>query len=176
MAQPQPEPQSIYQSPPPYFAEALEDAERLLKYAAEIGLHIDDEPRDHVLAAQAASAMGWDPTTAANLFSALEILAAKVKPVTAASLKVCAGRPTVRKYWIVSICLAVIIILFSVASFVTSAISTTMKADILAANDLAVKLRTQLGPPDQPGTALPADRTKLDPIVDGTVLAELQQF
>ena len=57
------------------------------------------------------------------------------------------------------------------ASFVTSAVSSTIKADIAAANDLSVKLRAQLGPPP------PAERTSpTNAISDPTVITELQQF
>lgn len=174
----------VYKVPPPYLGEALEDAERLLKYAAEMGIHVGEETRDHILQARAASSVGWDQETAGDLIAALETLAAKLKPVTAGSLKACAARPTVRKYWIVSICLVVPIVLFSVASFVTSAISSTVKGNILAANELAVKLRTELGPPSQQGTGgavAPANSTltsgaNADPIIDSTVITQLQQF
>ena len=174
MAQPQPYGKQIYADPPAYFGAALEDAERLLKYASEVGIPIDDDSRNNILRARTASSTGWDEVTAANMLAALGTLAAKLKPVTAASLKACSGRPTVRKYWIVSICLAAIIVPFSVASFVTSAISNTIKTDIVAANDLAVKLRAQLGP------APPAERTDATSlgtaISDATVITELQQF
>ena len=174
MAQPQPYGKQIYADPPAYFGAALEDAERLLKYASEVGIPIDDDSRNNILRARTASSTGWDEVTAANMLAALGTLAAKLKPVTAASLKACSGRPTVRKYWIVSICLAAIIVPFSVASFVTSAISNTIKTDIVAANDLAVKLRAQLGP------APPAERTDATSlgtaISDAPVITELQQF
>ncbi len=45
---------------PPYFIEALEDAERLLKYAAEIGVSVDDNTRSSVLEARAAVSAGWN--------------------------------------------------------------------------------------------------------------------
>src|SRR5262245_46577865 len=70
------------------YAEALEDAERLLKYAAEIGTEVDASIRDGVLAARTADAEGWNQTTIANLLESLTKLAAKLKPVTADSLKV----------------------------------------------------------------------------------------
>ena len=40
--------------PPSYLAEALIDAERLLKFSAESGTTVDDEVRHHVLQARAA--------------------------------------------------------------------------------------------------------------------------
>jgi hypothetical protein len=186
MALPQADVKPIYPEPPAYFEEALKDAERLLKYAAEMGIPIEDDVRDHILHARVAYSSGWREETVANLLASLGKLAAQLNPVTAASLKACAGRPKVRKYWIVSICLAVFIVPFSVASFVTSAISNTLKTDILEANDLTVKLRAQLGPP--PSSPRPAGQTGTEggatqpagagsaAIAETTVITELQQY
>ncbi len=135
-----------YPHPPAYFTEALEDAERLLKYAAEIGHDVDDTTRNSVLEARAAVTAGWNEKTAANLLAALSKLAAQLKPVTAESLRSYKTRPTVRTYWIVAICLAVFVVPFSVASFVASAISKSITTNIATANDLAVKLTAQFEP------------------------------
>ncbi len=166
-------------SPPPaYFDEALQDAERMLKYAAEIGIEIDGDTRSHVLRARAAGNAGWNEQTTANLLAALTKLAAQLRPVTAESLKD-NSRHTVRTYWWVAICLAVVIVPFSIASFVTSAIATAIRADVATANDLAVKLRTQLGPPSasaptagttSPAPPLPAGVNEID------VITELQLY
>jgi len=166
--------------PPAYFGEALEDAERLLKYAAEFGIDIDEDIRDHILKARSAITIGWDEETAANLLKALAKLAARLKPVTAESLKACSDntRPTVRNYWTVAICLAAVIFPFSLASFVGSAISNAMRTDIAVANDLAVKLRTQLVPPQGAtqtvsAAGAPAGTSGND---TATAITELQQF
>lgn len=135
-----------YPDPPAYFTDALDDAERLLKYGSEIGIDVDDNTRSSVLEARAAVTAGWNEKTAANLLAALTKLAALLKPVTAESLRSFNTRPTVRTYWIVAICLGAFIVPFSVASFVSSAISNSIRQDISAANDLAVKLTAQLGP------------------------------
>jgi hypothetical protein len=158
-----------YATPPAYFAEALDDAERLLKYASEVGIAVDDDTRNSVLRARAASNTAWDQSAAANLLAALGKLAAGLKPVTAESLKACAQEPNARKYWKVSAPLAVFIVLSSVVSFVTTAISDTIKRDITAANDLAVKLHQQLG---YPGETARSNA----PAFDSTVITELQQF
>lgn len=177
-----------YPEPPAYFGEALEDAERLLKYAVERGIGIDDDIRDDILQSRAGSSAGWNPETAANVLSALAKLAAQLKPVTAESLKACCDgtRATFRKYWGVAICLAVVIVPFSMASFVASAISSAIRTDIATANDLATKLREQLGPP--PSVTRTAASTggnsgisgsAASPGVTGSdagVIAELQQF
>lgn len=147
----------IFVEPPPYLADALADAERLLGYAAESGIKVDDATRDHVLQARLTSSTGWSEECAANLIAALTTLAALVKPVTAASLRACSDGTikTVQTYLKVAICLAIFIVPFSVASFLVSAISNTIRADISVANDLAVKLQAQLGYP-QPGIRVEA--------------------
>lgn len=157
-----------FPQPPAYFTDALEDAERLLKYASETGVDVPAEVRDHVLEARAASSAGWDEPTVSNLLTALSKLAALVKPVTARSLEAYSrqtGR-VVRNYWIIAICLALIIIPFSVASFITSAISSAILPKITDANDLAVKLREKLGPPN-------AENKNPD---DPQVITDLQQY
>jgi len=54
---------STYPDPLGYFEEALKDAERLLKYAAEIGIDLDADTRDHILEARIASGIGWSEQT-----------------------------------------------------------------------------------------------------------------
>jgi hypothetical protein len=162
---------ATYPEPPAYFGEALEDAERMLKYAAETGLDVEQDVRDHILQARAAGTAAWDEATAANLLTALAKLAAQVRPVTAQSLK-SSSAASVRSYWVVAICLAIVIVPFSMASFVASAISNTLRTDIATANDLAVKLRAQLGPPGD--TPAGARLGKAD--TDAAIITELQQF
>src|SRR5437867_1578960 len=167
------------------FKDNLEDAERLLKYAAEIGIEVDPDIRSHVLAARTACSTGWSKTTAANLLDSFTKLAAHLKPVTAESLRASSldSRPAVRAYWAVAICLAIIIIPFSVASFVTSAISDAIRKDIVTANELAVRINTQVGSatPAAGGgndsgsrpertSAIPAGFSRID------VITELQTF
>jgi hypothetical protein len=151
-------PSPVFVPPPAYFEEALADAECLLKYAAESGMSVDDATRNSVLQARAASNSEWTEEAAANLMTALTVLAALAKPVTAASLKACQSEiaPTVRSYLITAICLAALIVPFSMASFLVSAISNTLRNDISTANDLAVKLDTQIRPPDSGASAAPS--------------------
>jgi hypothetical protein len=168
------------------YAEALEDAERLLKYAAEVGMEVDAGIRDGVLAARAARAEDWNETIVANLLESLTKLAAMLKPVTADSLKASShdSSPVLRTYWIVAISLAVFIVPFSVASFVTSALSDAIKKDIASANELAVRLNGQLassqgqGPGGQTAASTAKNETVgLSPGISRTdVVAELQTF
>jgi hypothetical protein len=127
--------------------ERIDDAERLLFYAAEAGIDIEATVRDAVLKAKTTNPDDWSDQTATNLLSALTTLAGKLKPVTADSLKECADGPSVRAfirgYKRVAIWLAMFIIPFSVVTFVTSAISDAIRKDIETANALAVKLNDE---------------------------------
>jgi hypothetical protein len=138
-----------HHSEPEYFGEALEDAERLLKYAAETGVAVDPAMRSAILRARTDYNTGWSEEVAANLLLALTALAYALKPVTAASLLACHSqtRPTMRNYLIWAIILSAVIIPASIFMFVTSSIADAMKADITTANALAVKLTSELGPP-----------------------------
>ncbi len=135
------------------YLEALNDAERLLKYAAEVGIDIDPVTRSSVLHARATPPAQWDEGTSANLLLALTALAAKLKPVTADSIKAYHSetRPTMRTYLTWAIILSIVIIPSSILTFVSSSISNQIRSDILTANALAVKLHTELGPPTAQG-------------------------
>ena len=180
---------AVFADPPPYLNEALADAERLLHYAAQSGIAVDEATRDHILEGRSAASSGWTEQSAANLISALTTLAALVKPVTAESLKACCDDtvPTVRSYLKVALWLAVFIVPFSVASFLASAISTTIRSDIATANDFAVKLQTQLGyPQDSPAPGTPTSPCAPQPpatpaptpsgVNTNDVVSELQQY
>ena len=136
-----------------FFVEALEDAERLLKYAAEMGIDIDANTRSAVLHARAVPPANWTEEMSANLLLALTSLAAKLKPVSAESIKAYHSetRPTMHTDLTWAIILAVIIIPSSILTFVSSSISTEIRSDITTANALAVKLHTELGPSATPG-------------------------
>jgi hypothetical protein len=167
---------------PSYLDEALQDAERLLKYAAEVGVALDDGVRQAVVHATTASRTGWTEEDSTALLAALTKLAAQLKPVTAESLKACRYEPchAVGDYLKWAIGLAVVIVPFSFASFVTSGFSDAIRKDIVAANQLAVRLAAQL----HPSTTIPGTETATDPpqpvVAAGVsvveVVDELQQF
>lgn len=164
---------------PSHFKDSLIDAERLLKYAAETGVEVDVSVRAAVLQARSLPYAQWTEVTIENLLDALTKLAALLKPVTAASLTAWSNdtSATVLYYLRVAIILACVIVPASIASFATSALSNSLRADIASANDLAVKLRAQLGavpPPIPPGaTVSPA----LPPGVnEAEIIAELQEY
>lgn len=161
--------------PPAYFGESLNDAERLLKYAAETGVDIDPDTRSAILHARTTYTHGgWDDHIGASLLIALTQLAARLNPVTAESLKAfhAETRPTVRTYSVWAIVLASIILPVSIATFVTSAISQSLREDIDKANALVVKLHSEL--PPAKGTAdvwtLPAGINAAD------VISDLQEY
>jgi hypothetical protein len=152
--------------PPAYLIDALDDAERLLRYAAETGTSIGDNIRGPILEARAAGDNGWTDETATNLLVAATNLTALVKPVTARSLKCSeSARSTIRAYLWVAVALALIIGPFSVLSFLASGISSVTRTDITTANGLAVKLRAELGPPASGTTtsATPSDQGTASP-------------
>src|SRR5262249_41429005 len=128
--------------------EKLQDAERLLLYAADAGIVIRPNIRDAVLKAKITSAGKWSEQTAANLLSALTTLAAQLKPVTADSLKACvegsSGKKLLWYYRWITIGLALCIIPFSVLAFITSTMSEAIRKDIETANELTVKLGDQV--------------------------------
>jgi hypothetical protein len=136
-----------------HFLEALKDAELLLKYAAEVGIDIEAPTRSAVLRARSVPHADWDEELTANLLLALTSLAAKLRPVTAESLKAYRSetRPTMHTYLTWAIILSIIIIPSSILTFVSSSISNQIRTDITAANELAVKLHTELGPPTPQG-------------------------
>jgi hypothetical protein len=171
------QPAPTYPEPPLYVREALDDAERLLKYAAETGVDVDTATRDHILEARAASGGVWTEEIVANLLAALTTLAARLSPVSAESLKAYADdtESTVRTYWIVAILLAIVIVPFSIASFVSSAISTAVRTDITTANDLAVKLRAELGTADAPKGGTP-DKPLPSSLSEADVIGQLQLY
>jgi hypothetical protein len=163
---------------PSSFTDALTDAERLLKYAAETGVDVDAATRAAVLLARSTPPDTWTEPIIDGLLEGLTTLAALLKPVTAGSLKAWNEdtSATVRYYLRWAIILACVIVPASIASFATSALSNSLRTDIASANELAVKLRAQLGvaaPAPLPGAAAPT----LPPGVSDTdVISELQEY
>ena len=127
----------------------LSEAERLMSYAVETGVQVDPNVFRSILEAGAASRAGWSERTAANLLMAEAALAAKLQPVTAESLRICAQyrKSWVRRLWgpIATLVLAVLIVLYSTAAFLFSGFSTNIRDSIAIANPLAVKLTDELG-------------------------------
>jgi hypothetical protein len=157
-----------------YLEDALQDAERLLKYAAEMGVDVDPDVRHSIVHARTFSGGAWKPEAAADLLTALTAVAARLKPVTAESLKACRDEPrqAVRNYLRWALCLALVIVPFSIGSFVTSGFSDAIRKDIVSGNELVVKLVAQLHPA---GAA--ATESSIPPGLSvAEVVGELQAF
>ena len=160
------------------FGEALDDAERLLKYAAEIGIEIDTETRSAIIHARAVPSSEWTEDITSALLASLTRLAARLKPVTAESLKAFRDdtRPTVQTYLRIAIMLACIIVPVSIASFVTTALTNTLTKDITRGDQLAVQLRAQLGAaPPQGAAGMPAPPLPAG-VNEAEVISELQEY
>jgi hypothetical protein len=170
--------EATYSKPPDYLDDALKHAEQLLKYTAETGTGVDPAIRNSILQARTASSNGWNEGTAADLLTALTDLAARVKPVTRESLEWC-KKDTNRALWGIYaavVLLAFVIVPFSVATFVASAISSAIRTDIATCNELVLKLRGQLGPPPtvtQAGASMTGAPLGINA---NDVITELQQF
>lgn len=169
--------------PGEYLEEKLQDAERLLEYAAEVGIDVEDSVRNAVLNARRASAGGLSEQAAANLLSALTQLAVRTRPVTAASLRACADPQqthlVIRGYRTVAFVLLGIIIPFSLAAFSSSEMSEAIRKDLDTANALAVKLSDELGPPQVNQTSVNVrGRASMLPhgVSEKDVIRDLQQF
>jgi hypothetical protein len=185
-----------------YLTEKLEAAELLMAYAAEVGIKIDDEVRNDVLKARvAAENGGLSETIAAKVLTALTALAVTVRPVTVESLQSWANPSEGDKGEIpflapVAILISCIIVIFSLLTFVSKSISDKITTDIGSANELASKLRAELGPSpaltnlppaaivaDNYHTAVPLqDQVWFGPagippgLSDKDVISDLQQF
>jgi hypothetical protein len=168
--------------PEGYLARELADAEALLSYASEIGIETTEDVRTAVLKARAARGSAMTPELATALLSALAKLALQVRPVTAQSLRACAdpkqARIVVHLYTWVAAVLCAILLPFSVATFVSSAIAESIRRDVETANALALTLaerervvRSALASASESGASAP------NAVVSANdMLKELQQF
>lgn len=157
----------------------VDDALLLLTHAAEIGIDVDETTRNSVLKAKTVANSGWNSPGAADLLAALSKLAAKLHPVTADSLRASTGNlvnPDIQRLRMWTSILAIPIILFSVLGFITASLSTGIRADIATANELVVKLRSELGTPSSP-TAGNAKKPALPQgLNEGDVTTQLQLY
>jgi len=130
--------------PSGYLGRELADAEALLNYASEIGIEISEKTRDAILRARAAHGTPVTPEIATGLLSALSDMARQVQPITAQSLRACAdpkqARIVVNRYTVIAAALCAVLLPFSVATFVSSAISDSIRKDTETANALALTL------------------------------------
>jgi len=141
---------------PSFWSDSLADAELLLRYALEKGLAVDVASQQAILEAGNAGE-NLTEDQAVKVLIALGKLSDANKPVTAASLRACSEqtKKAVHTYTLAGLFLVCFIVPFSFVSFVTSDLTASIQKDVVTANDLAVKLRAQLGAPADPATVEP---------------------
>jgi hypothetical protein len=159
--------------------EALRDAEHLINYAADVGIDIDDQLRRQLLAARRAADHGWNEEHAANLLSGLTRLSARLRPVSAESLRKCVveevAARTIATYRRVAITLVCAIVPLSALAFVATRTCEAISKDIEVANALALTLIRQFSlVSGSTATTLAAPAQSATHREDA--LSELQQF
>jgi hypothetical protein len=169
---------AVREYPPPRAADpdhaldhALRDAEQLLGYAAKAGIDVEPESAQRIIAATRQRRAAWDAPDAGALMEAITKLAASVHPVTADSLRDSStlARGQIAKYAKWAFVLAILIVPLSLISFLTSGLSSSITADLRAANDLAVTLHNDLDSPLTAGNVATS-------IAPASTLTDLQQF
>lgn len=145
----------------------LEDAEYLLKHAAQAGIALDQAMVRSIITAGAADELSPDNTVGA--FVAVTTLAEKLKPVTAETLRACehdAGR-MIGRYRKYVMYLGIPLIALSILFFITDGISKSVTEDIARANELAVTLTPIMQAPEKDDEILTKDSKNV---------ANLQQY
>jgi len=147
----------------------LEHAEHLLNYAIEAGIEVDAEVVEQIITAKRLGPAIWDGPDGAALIAAITKLAAKLRPVTAETLRACRvdAPKAIRIYKRVAYVLAAVIIPMAVLSSIFTSISTSITADISAANNLTLTLHKQLESPNS---------RALEESAPPESLSDLQQF
>lgn len=162
----------------PDFGRVVDDAMLLLTHAAGTGIEVDETARTSILNARAAANPNWNDAGAAKLLDGLATVASKLRPVTADSLRASYSNlvdpdiQTLRRWTCI---LAIPIILFSALGFVSSSISAAIRSDIATANELAVKLRTELGSPAAPKGGTP-EKPLPEGLNEADVITQLQLY
>jgi hypothetical protein len=154
----------------------LDNAEYLLHYASEAGIEIPPEVSRPIFRALQSRELAWKGDDAPALHAALTTLSKLVKPVTAETIRACSAKThyAIRRYWVLALILALLILPISVVSFVVKGISDSVAADIDRADALAVRFVQQMGPqprperaPSDPPACLPGRTTAPPPATTG---------
>lgn len=130
------------------FGHALDDAEELLKYAAEVGKIVPPGVILSILSARTALAAGGaDQGVRSDFYSAFTQLSSICGEVTARTIRYCSAPNTwkaLARNRIMAVSLTLFIAAVSVATFVTDDMSNKILAAMVSANADAAKLRAGL--------------------------------
>lgn len=130
------------------FENAVEDAELLLKHAAETGINVDAELIRKILAARTALKNNeMTDQTRGDFYSAYSGLSKSFGDVTAETIRSCSSsktRKALRVDWCLASCITAVVALVSVGTFVANSLVKKINDDVPIANDLAAKLRAGL--------------------------------
>jgi hypothetical protein len=150
------------------YGSLLAKAELLLIYAVANGIELDDNVRLAIYNARLTDETARNADVADALFVAYTRMSTKLKPITAESLMATSQHKNkgVRKYRLIVLALASVVIPFSILSFVSSAISEDIGKHIDEGNSLLVQLRDGLG----------ADFAGPKKLTDAEAIAKVQQL
>ena len=149
------------------FFQALNDAEELLKYLAEVGKEVDADIIKKILVARdAVTTKAVTEDVRANFYSAFTKLSTICGDVTARTIRNCSAPETLRalaRNQIIAVVLTLAIATMSVITFVTDDMSKKILAGIDAGNQYAATLRAGLS--DDKGNPVKLDPgyAKIDP-------------
>jgi hypothetical protein len=148
----------------------LSDAQLLLDYAVKAGIEVDANLTTKLFDAIAVGNSVWNGSEAAAIADAIAKLAAKLKPVTAETIRACQTdvHKTIRHYQIFAIALAILILPLSFFSFIAASISNQITADVDAANASLLVVHTQID-----SVQSPSDQSQAP---SSAVLVPLQEF
>jgi hypothetical protein len=146
--------------------DALEDAQLLLKYAAETGTEIPKDVVEPILTANAAYRSGDVGNAAtASFYDAYSRLAKLFGDVTADTIRNCSSPETRRTLSYnrrQAVAITLVIAAFSLITFVADSISKGIVEDTVSANRSAATLRAGLTPPGGPA-AIGSEYASKDP-------------
>lgn len=141
------------------FGDAVDDAEHLLKYAAEMSIVVPPKVAADTLAARSAiTSNKVDDKVRGEFYSAYTNLATLFGDATVETIRNCSSwqtRWTLARNRFTAVVITLLIATVSVITFVTDDMAKRIGADLVVANDLAAKLRAGLTTGD--------DKTVIDP-------------
>lgn len=133
------------------FGEAVEDADHLLKYAAEMSIEVPEPVAADVIAARTALAENRvTDAIRSGFYAAYTKLAKLFGDATVDTIRNCSSRKTrltLVRNRIMAVSITVFIATVSVITFVTDDMAKRIRADIASANEVAAKLRAGLTDP-----------------------------